>query len=294
MNYKDKFLQFSEMANEYISTSVPKENSLQKTIFEAMNYSLCAGGKRLRPVLVLSFCEACGQDAVKALPFAAAIEMIHTYSLIHDDLPCMDNDDLRRGRPTSHKVFGEGIAVLAGDALLNFAAETIINKGKEAGFSDTCLLKALNELYTASGAYGMIGGQVIDLEHENKEISFDNLRKLHSLKTGALIKAACALGCIAAERYDMLEKAYAYGDALGRAFQVTDDILDVISTNEDMGKTVGKDANEGKATYVTLCSLEKAKEYALQYTKEGIEAAQHFENSEYLEWICNYVLSRKS
>ena len=160
----------------------------------------------------------------------------------------LDPAKVRRGRPTSHKVFGEGIAVLAGDALLNFAAETIINKGKEAGFNDTCLVKALNELYTASGAYGMIGGQVIDLEHENKEISFEDLRKLHSLKTGALIKAACALGCIAAEKYDMLEKAYAYGDALGRAFQVTDDILDVISDEETLGKPVGSDSENEKST----------------------------------------------
>lgn len=258
---EDKLLQF---VNKYEQT---EDTKLQKTVFKAMKYSLEAGGKRVRPVLCLAVAEMFGKRKEDVLPFAIALEFIHTYSLIHDDLPCMDNDDYRRGKLTNHKVFGEEFAVLAGDGLLNLAFEVMADGLKERVESgdDVSQLsvysKAMSEVVRCSGSRGMIGGQIIDLESEAAgEISLDTLNRLHELKTGALIRAsimtsAYVSGC-SDEQCGLLEK-YAY--LLGRSFQIKDDVLDFEGTAETLGKTPGKDIAEGKATYVTLYGLDAAK-----------------------------------
>ena len=293
-NYKEEYQKLLNSACEYLFESSKGEDCYQKTIYEAINYSLSAGGKRVRPVLVLAFCKGCGGDINKALPFAAAIEMIHTYSLIHDDLPCMDNDDLRRGKPTNHKVFGDGIAVLAGDALLNLAAETVLNKGEKAGLSAAQIIEGLSVLYKNSGIKGMIGGQVIDLEHENKETEEEVLHEMHSLKTGALIRAACVLGCIAADSGDTMKTAAdEFGKDLGYAFQIADDILDVEGDVALLGKPIGSDETNQKTTFVSLYGLEKAKEKAKYLTQKAIENTKSFNNNDFLESLCIEMLERK-
>ena len=230
-----------KLIDTFLSEYFPKKNNLQKTIYEAMEYSLFAGGKRIRPVLAVSVCEMLGGKALDVMPFACALEMIHTYSLIHDDLPCMDDDDLRRGRPTSHKVFGEGMAVLTGDALLNCAFETAI---KFSQVSPEVTLDCLNVLSNASGTEGMIGGQVIDLENEGKKTEYSVLENMHLLKTGALISAAAKLGAICAgvPNSDIF-RVNEFAKNLGIAFQIKDDILDVEGNEEVLGKPIGSDAD---------------------------------------------------
>ena len=242
-------------------------------VSEAMRYSLSGGGKRVRPCLVLEFCRLCGGKTEKALPFAAAVEMIHTYSLIHDDLPCMDDDDLRRGKPSCHVKYGYANALLAGDGLLTLAFETLA----KADLDGKRIAQAVSCLARAAGHLGMIGGQTMDLENEGKDVSVDTLRQTDVLKTVQLISAACVLGCIAAgadaEQISAAE-AYAYG--LGLAFQIVDDILDVTSDTATLGKPVGSDEAQQKNTYVTLCGLERAEAQAKTYTDAAIDALQPF------------------
>ena len=224
-----------------------------KALYESMRYSLLAGGKRVRPVLTLAFCAACGGDEDKALPLAMAIEMIHTYSLIHDDLPSMDNDDLRRGRPTNHKVYGEAMAILAGDALQS-AAFTAVMK---APLTDAQRVQAALTLARAAGEDGMVAGQVLDMEGERRTLAPEEIARMNALKTGCLLKAACVMGAIAAGgSAEQLHAADAYADAVGLAFQVRDDMLDITSTSQEMGKTVGKDLRANKSTYVSWLGLE--------------------------------------
>lgn len=290
MDYNKKFNEYLELINNRINNLIPNEG----IIYEAMNYSLKAGGKRIRPVMVLEFCQMSGGDINKAMPLALATEIIHTYSLIHDDLPCMDDDDLRRGKPTNHKVFGEAMAVLAGDALLNFAFESVLESGENAGLKETQIVKALKELSTFSGSRGMIGGQVIDLLNENKESDLETLNKMHNLKTGALFKASAVLGCIAANASDdKISDAKKYAQNIGLAFQITDDILDIMGDANKMGKNAKSDISNNKSTFVSILGLQKANEFALKYTIDAKDALNNFPNNEFMLWLSDMLIKRE-
>lgn len=244
--------------------------SMHGILLEAMRYSLLDAGKRIRPILALEFCRAAGGNPEDAMPFACGVEMIHTYSLIHDDLPCMDDDDLRRGKPSCHVKFGEANALLAGDALQPLAFETILSG---SSIRPDLTVRAAAALAHACGAAGMVGGQVIDLENEGKHVGLEELRVMDSGKTGAIIKAACVMGVIAADGSDeLIAIAENYAENIGIAFQITDDILDVTSTAEVLGKPVESDIGNDKSTYVSLLGLEKAREEAARHTALAVEA----------------------
>ncbi len=261
----------------------------QKQIYEAMSYSLFAGGKRLRPAILLLAAEMCGGKEEAAMPFACALEMIHTYSLIHDDLPAMDNDTMRRGKPTNHVVYGEGMAILAGDALLNKAIEVAASSDVEP----KRVIEAIRTIFEYSGTEGMIGGQVIDIE--NKERSEEELHNLHLLKTGGLIRAAGVCGAIAAGAGEKEIKAIDdYCINLGIAFQIRDDILDVLGTEEELGKPVGSDRDNAKTTYITLFGQNKAEALVEEYTKKAIDSLSCFgERAETLEALAEYLVGRR-
>ena len=253
----------------YLRTAVPGSD----VVSEAMRYSLQSGGKRIRPCLTLEFCRVCGADPASALPFAAAVEMVHTYSLIHDDLPCMDDDDLRRGRPSCHVRYGEANALLAGDGLLTLAFETLA----KAHLPAERIAEACATLAAAAGHCGMIGGQTMDLQNENQCVSLETLQKTDALKTVELIRAACLLGCIAADAAPVQRNAAAaYAHGLGMAFQIVDDILDVTGDTATLGKPVGSDAAQHKSTYVTLCGLDGAEKDARAFTDDAVKAADVF------------------
>ena len=244
--------------------------SMHPVLLEAMRYSLLDAGKRIRPLLALEFCRAAGGNPEDAMPFACGVEMIHTYSLIHDDLPCMDDDELRRGKPSCHIQFGEANALLAGDALQPLAFETMLTGSR---LRPDLTVKAAATLAHACGAAGMVGGQMIDLENEGKHVGLEELRVMDSGKTGAIIKAACLMGVIAADgSEEMMAIAEKYAENIGIAFQITDDILDVTSTSEVLGKPVDSDIGNDKSTYVSLLGLEQAREEAARYTTLAIEA----------------------
>ena len=247
------------LIEEYLPALLPSEDCMEGNVIKAMKYSLLAGGKRVRPTLVLAFCESLGGSVKAALPYACAIEMIHTYSLIHDDLPCMDNDDLRRGKPSNHKVFGEDIALLAGDALQSLAFEVMLRPASlaEAGQNGAAAAGILAE---ACGALGMVGGQVIDLETEGGDPDLNTIRMMYLKKTGALIKASCMMGAVLAGADEKaLAAAERYGENIGCAFQIVDDILDIESDTQTLGKPVGSDAENGKVNYVTKAGAEMSK-----------------------------------
>lgn len=271
----------------------PQYDNLQNNIYKSMNYSLEAGGKRLRPVLLLEFCRICGGSIEDALPFGCALEMIHTYSLIHDDLPAMDNDDLRRGKPTNHKVFGEAVAILAGDALLTkafhiMASADMINKANQ--------IKAIEYMSDAAGTDGMIGGQIVDIENENKPANIETLRYMHSLKTGALIKAACVIGgIVAGASDDVLEILSEYAENLGIAFQIRDDILDVMGNEEELGKPVGSDAKSNKSTYVSILGINEAKRLCSDYTDRALECLSKLKvDTGFIEEFTRSLLTRNN
>lgn len=259
----------------------------QHILFESMLYSLLSGGKRLRPVLAFEFCRLCGADWKKALPLAAAVEMIHTYSLIHDDLPSMDDDDFRRGKPTNHTIYGEGIAILAGDALLTDAftvASTADLEGRRMG-------EAIGVLSECAGSLGMVGGQILDITSEHRECTEAEVLDIQSRKTGALIRAACALGAIAGNATDeQFDAACCFAAALGLAFQIRDDMLDVIGTQEEMGKTVGTDA--GKNTFVRLYGLERCEALVEQYTQIALDAISIFPDHDFLCALARQLTGR--
>ena len=289
-----KITEFSELINkdlfEYFDTYLDQ----YKIIFDSMRYSVENGGKRVRPLLTLLFCDACGGDVKKALPLADAVEYIHTYSLIHDDLPCMDNDDFRRGKPSNHKVYGEAFALLAGDGLLTAAFERITDLQKSGFYSAEV---AVNSVYTLShlaGSRGMIGGQVIDLLNEdNENADVESLMLMDNLKTGALIEAACVLGCIAAEADDeKINAAAEFARKIGLAFQIKDDILDVTSTFEKLGKMAGSDEQNGKSTYVALLGVEECQVLVDKLTKEAMEALEVFEDNAALKEYAEYLSKR--
>ncbi len=257
--------------------SLPSKNCTERKLIEAMQYSLGAGGKRVRPRLVYEFNKLCGGNTDSAIPFACAVEMIHTYSLIHDDLPCMDNDDLRRGKPSNHKVFGEDIALLAGDALLTLAFETVTSDSAVLAAGENACRKGAFILAKYAGALGMVGGQVIDLMSENANAPIEILREMDFKKTACLIKAACELGVVSAgadKQY--VEAASQYGECVGIAFQIQDDILDVTSTDEQLGKPVGSDMENSKSTYVSLLGLEQCRQLVDKLTSSALEALKPF------------------
>ena len=260
----------------------------QKKLFEAMRYSLLAGGKRIRPILVLEFCRICGGDPKKALPFAAAIEMVHTYSLIHDDLPCMDNDDYRRGRLTNHKVYGEAQAVLAGDALLTAAFRT----ASMADAAPETIVSVIQVLSACAGELGMVGGQILDIDGENKELTAEQVHTIHHLKTGALISAACRMGAIAGgATKEEIEAARVYAEAIGLAFQIRDDMLDVLGDSKKLGKKTHMDEN--KNTFVTLFGLERCKELIEEENQKALKALETFEDRAFLEALTEQMASRE-
>jgi geranylgeranyl diphosphate synthase type II len=277
--------------NAGLDRLLPKPKTKPPTIHTAMRYSLFAGGKRLRPALCIAAAEACGGTIERALPYACAVECIHTYSLIHDDLPSMDNDDFRRGKPTNHKVFGEGIAVLAGDALLTQAFE-ILARAQTAKRYPAHL--TVLELAKASGSLQLIAGQVADLEGEGKKLNEKELRYIHERKTSALLTCSVRLGgmsanCSAAE----LEALTKFGYNVGLAFQVIDDILDVTQTTEQLGKTAGKDLTAQKATYPSIVGLEKSRQIARRLTEKAFSALEAFRgNATALEGLAKYLLER--
>ena len=276
---------------------LPKETELPHSLHKAMRYSVFAGGKRVRPILMLAACQAVGGDTARAVPAACAIEMIHTYSLIHDDLPAMDDDDFRRGNPTNHKVFGEAIAILAGDALLTEAFK-LISDPRNAGNSDPAAqLAVIREIATCAGSYGMVGGQVVDMESEgNREIDLPTVQYIHTHKTGALIKAAVKSGAILGGADEKrLAAITRYGEAAGLAFQIADDILDIEGTTEEIGKDAGSDEARGKATYPAVMGLSAAKEEAQTMMDEALRALDIFgAEAEPLREIAKYIVKRKS
>ncbi|MDR3314180.1 MAG: polyprenyl synthetase family protein [Oscillospiraceae bacterium] len=285
--------QFSAEA-ERISLALPAFLPVDAgAVGDAAAYSLQNGGKRIRPVLLLAWCRLCGGAPEAALPFAAALEMIHTYSLIHDDLPCMDDDDLRRGKPSCHKAFGEATALLAGDALLTQAFALVAGAESQPP-AVRCAAAAL--LARAAGAQGMIGGQMLDLAFEGRTVERAQLEEMNRKKTGALLEAACLLGCLAAGA-DAAQEAAAgrYADAIGLLFQLTDDILDVAGETAALGKPVGSDAANGKSTWVTLLGLEGARQLAKTLHAQATEALAGFgADADFLRWLAGYILARES
>ena len=291
MNLEKQCREYRAYVEDYLKEHYDALNDQpQKLLFDAMQYSLMAGGKRLRPILAFEFCRICGRDWKNAAPFAAAIEMIHTYSLIHDDLPCMDNDDYRRGRLTNHKVYGEGMAVLAGDALLTdafgiAASAQLPNPGDMA--------TAIGVLSECAGSLGMVGGQVLDIMSEERELTEQEVLDIQNRKTGCLISAACALGVIAGggseRQYDA---ACQFAAGLGLAFQIRDDMLDVIGTQEELGKATGVDTQ--KNTFVKLYGLERCEELVASYTKYAIDALNVFEDTEFLKDLARSLTERRT
>jgi geranylgeranyl diphosphate synthase type II len=272
---------------------LPKASTKPATLHKAMRYSLFAGGKRLRPILCLAAAEACRGTIDNALPLACAVECIHTYSLVHDDLPSMDNDDFRRGRPTCHKVFGDGIAVLAGDALLTIAFE-IVSTAKPAPRYDISIL--LREVAVAAGSQRLIAGQVADVEAEGKRVKRDRLRFIHENKTAAMLKSSVRLGAMSANaNAQKLAAITRFGERLGLAFQVIDDILDVTQTSEILGKSAGKDVAARKATYPAVIGLEKSRGEARRLTRQAHDALSVFRegDAETLRALANYLLERE-
>jgi len=289
MNDVVRSAEYRGFIENYLSDWYTRFHDLpQKPLFEAMEYSLLAGGKRLRPILAFEFCRMCGADWKAAAPFAAAVEMIHTYSLIHDDLPSMDNDDFRRGRPTNHTVYGEAMAILAGDALLTDAF-TVAATAQLPEPADMAFAIAM--LSECAGSLGMVGGQVLDIQAEQRQCTEEDIQAIQSRKTGALINAACVLGTIAGGgNEESIEAAAKFASGLGLAFQIRDDMLDVIGTAEEMGKGVGTDA--GKNTFVRLYGLEKCEELVQKYTDYAISALDAFDDTVYLIELAKSLTGR--
>ncbi|MBO6305573.1 MAG: polyprenyl synthetase family protein [Selenomonadaceae bacterium] len=270
-----------------------EDDALNAKLSDAMKYSLMAGGKRLRPVLLMAAADAVGANGDDFVTTGAAIEMIHTYSLIHDDLPAMDNDDYRRGKLTNHKVYGDGIAILAGDGLLTLAFEVML---RQKNASAEKLTQVVKEMSIAAGPNGMVGGQAIDLLSEGKSISMEELKEMHMGKTGALFRAAIRSGAIlGGANQKQLDALTLYAEKFGLAFQITDDILDVEGDERDLGKPIGSDAKNQKSTYVTLTSLEEAKKLAVQTVDEAVTALDDFgEEAEFLRELATYLIARNS
>jgi geranylgeranyl diphosphate synthase type II len=293
VNIKTYLVSRQKLIERALDSYLPKANTKPATLHRAMRYSLFAGGKRLRPILCLAAAEACAGKIGNALPLACALECIHTYSLVHDDLPSMDNDDFRRGRPTCHKIFGDGIAILAGDALLTIAFE-IVSNAKPTSRYDTSIL--LREIAVAAGSQKLIAGQVADLEAEGKNVKRDRLQFIHQNKTAAILKSSVRLGAMSANAdARQLSAVTRFGQQLGLAFQIIDDILDVTQTSEILGKSAGKDMAAKKATYPAVIGLEKSRAEARRLTRQAHNALSVFRSrdAEPLHALANYLLERE-
>jgi len=271
--------EYIDLINNVLNSYLPQGDDPEKRLIDAMSYSLQASGKRIRPYLTLAFCKLCGGSVEDALPFACAVEMVHTYSLIHDDMPCMDNSMYRRGKESNHIVFGEDIALLAGDALHNLAFEIMLSDETIEAVGAVKAARASGILSASIGVSGMVGGQAIDLQYENKNAPLEILRHMNLKKTGALLKAACAIGCISADADDeKIHLSQVYGENIGLAFQIIDDILDKTSTTEILGKSAGSDESHNKSTYLSLLGEEKCREIVKDLTQKAIDAIKKFDN----------------
>ena len=294
MNFQDKLKQRAEQVEEMIMQYLPKEEGFAKSMAEAINYSMCAGGKRLRPMLILETARLFGGDLEIVKPFMAGMEMIHTHSLIHDDLPAIDNDDYRRGRPTTHKIYGEAMGVLSGAALLNYAYETMF-RAFTLGKEDVKVAKALRIMAEKTGIYGMLGGQSVDVENDGKPIKKEMLDYIYEHKTSALIEASMMCGAVLAGADDSqvtkIEKA---ARNIGLAFQIQDDILDVTSTSEELGKPVHSDEKNHKVTYVTLFGIEEASRQVRVLSEEAVSILDSLEEkNEFLNELIRELISRR-
>jgi len=284
------------LVDEALSRWLPGEETLPFTLHKAMRYSVFAGGKRLRPILMIAACEAVGGDAQQVLHAACAMEMIHTYSLIHDDLPAMDDDDFRRGLPTNHKVYGEATAILAGDALLTEAFRLVADTDANREVPPVVAVKVIEILSRHAGSQGMVGGQVVDMEAEGKEIDFPTLEYIHTHKTGALILASVKIGALlGGGNKEQIAALTRFGGAAGLAFQVADDILDVIGDQDELGKDVGSDQARGKATYPALLGIDGARQRAAELCELAIDALTPLgESAEPLRILAHYIVNRTS
>jgi geranylgeranyl diphosphate synthase type II len=296
MDLKNYFEERLSRVDRLLDACLPKEDTLPASLHKAMRYSVFAGGKRIRPILMIAACEAVGGDVAKVLPAAGAMEMVHAYSLIHDDLPAMDDDDFRRGRPTNHKVFGEANAILAGDALLTEAFILLSNPESNRGVPAETLLRVIHLIGRCAGSLGMVAGQVVDMESEGTEVDLPTLEYIHTHKTGALILASIQTGALlGGGSEEALAALTRYGEASGLAFQLTDDILDVVGDQEVLGKDVGSDEARGKATYVALLGLEGARLRARELRDLAVAAlAPLGERAEPLRRIAHYIVDRSS
>lgn len=294
MNFSEKLKVRVEKIEDIIKKYMPDETGYQRTVIEAMNYSILAGGKRLRPMLMLETFRLFGGDGEVIEPFMAAIEMIHTYSLVHDDLPAMDNDEYRRGRKTTHVVYGEAMGILAGDGLLNYAFETAV-KAFDKTDDYKAVAKALKIFAQKTGIYGMIGGQTVDVENDGKPITKDMLDFIYELKTGALIEASMMTGAVLAGASDEnIEKVKAVAINVGLAFQIQDDILDITSTMEVLGKPINSDEKNNKITYVSLEGLERAKHDVESVSNKALTLLDELEgNNEFLRELIIMLITRK-
>lgn len=287
--YKERLAAYQRYIEDYLKDNcLPREALPQKILIDAMGYSLLAGGKRLRPVMTMEFCRMCGGDWRAAAPVGAAVEMIHTYSLIHDDLPCMDNDDYRRGKLTNHKVYGEAMATLAGDALLTDAFGVLAGSGLPAEKMGL----AVSILATNAGSLGMVGGQVLDMQSETRECSEQEILDIQMGKTVALINSACVLGVLAGGgSEDQIQAAAAFAVHLGLAFQIRDDMLDVIGDKEKLGKATGMDGN--KNTFVRLWGLSKCSELVSFHTEKAVGALSAFSDRAFMTWLAGSLVERE-
>ncbi len=283
-----------DLVDKALEKLVPPARTFPGSLHEAMRYSLFGGGKRVRPILALAAAEALGAKTADFLPIAGSLELIHTYSLIHDDLPAMDDDDFRRGRATCHKVYGEAIAILAGDGLLNLAFEVLSDPRRLKAVPANRLITIIKEISTASGAFGMVGGQVVDMESEGKDIDFPTLEYIHTRKTGALIRASVRVGALYAKAGTRQFTALThYGEMVGLAFQIADDILDITGKQEELGKDVGSDLKKDKKTFPSFYGLEESRARAGEVADKAVRALKDFDRkADPLRELAKYIVNR--
>jgi geranylgeranyl diphosphate synthase type II len=294
MDIKAYLARKKDIIDKTLEKLVPPAKAFPPAIHEAMRYSLFAGGKRVRPVLAIAAAEALGATTANLLPLAGALELIHTYSLIHDDLPAMDDDDLRRGRPTCHKVYGEAIAILAGDGLLTMAFEVLSDPRRMKAIPARTIVSMIRELSVASGVFGMVGGQVVDIQSENREIDFPTLEYIHTHKTGALIRASVRIGALYARAGKrQFEALTRFGELAGLAFQIADDILDVTGKQEELGKDIGSDLEKGKKTFPSFLGLQESGRRAEEVVDEALDALKGFgRKADPLRELAKYIIKR--
>jgi geranylgeranyl diphosphate synthase type II len=294
MDIKTYLTRKKEIIDRTLESLVPPVKTFPPVVFEAMRYSLFAGGKRVRPILAIAVAEALGAKTAGLLPIASTLELIHTYSLVHDDLPAMDNDDFRRGRPTCHKVFGEAIAILAGDGLLTMAFEALSDPRRLKSVPANRLLAIANEIATASGVHGMVGGQVVDMQSEGKDVDFPILEFIHTHKTGALIRASVRVGALYARAGRRQFGALThYGEMVGLAFQIADDILDITGKQEELGKDIGSDLKKGKTTFPGFYGLDESRRRAKEVAGKAVAALKDFDKkADPLRELAKYIINR--